>query len=148
MTRGAAWLVLCGLRERQARADDAGRPGDAGAAAALRCAVGLRRRLLALNRERGQSGRAALRTATALHTGSLVAGLIGGSERHEYTVIGDTVNVAARLADVAKQRDHDLVVSAETLDLANKAGETAVAKFRETVTLRGRREPIEVVGID
>nr|WP_231846600.1 adenylate/guanylate cyclase domain-containing protein [Mycobacterium leprae] len=46
----------------------------------------------------------------AVSTGRLFAGNIGAGNRYEYTVIGDAVNEAARLADLAQTADHRILI--------------------------------------
>ncbi|WP_242888078.1 adenylate/guanylate cyclase domain-containing protein [Actinomadura litoris] len=72
--------------------------------------------------------------------GPVVAGYIGAEQRFEYTVIGDPVNEAARLSDLAKMTSGRVLASAPVLDLAHlgEADEWALGK---SVTLRGRRRP-------
>ena len=69
--------------------------------------------------------------------GPAVAGNIGASERFEYTVIGDPVNEAARLCELAKQRPGRLLASDGVLRRAG-AGEAAHWEVREQLVLRGR----------
>jgi len=79
---------------------------DADAAAAVRCAMAFEARLAKLNaswRERGLPT-GALRVG--IDTGPVVAGSIGSSDRLKYTVVGDTVNTAARIEGVDDSR-HD-----------------------------------------
>ncbi|EWC64265.1 Adenylate cyclase [Actinokineospora spheciospongiae] len=80
--------------------------------------------------------------------GPAVAGNIGDARRFEYTVIGDPVNEAARLTELAKSFPGKLVASAHTLAAASpeEAGRWRAA---DTVTLRGRnRETTVVIPVD
>jgi adenylate cyclase len=69
--------------------------------------------------------------------GVAVAGNIGAEARFEYTVIGDPVNEAARLCELAKARPERVVASGATLEAANPE-EAASWRLGEQVTLRGR----------
>jgi adenylate cyclase len=67
------------------------------AANAIRCALALEKDTERLNREWEKSGMPAVQLRVGVHTGPLVAGSLGSSERMMYSTIGDTVNVASRL---------------------------------------------------
>jgi adenylate cyclase len=69
-------------------------------------------------------------------TGVAVAGNIGTTERFEYTIIGDPVNIAARLTELAKDRDCRVLATEETVVAAGEAG----GRWERTgwVRLRGR----------
>ncbi len=74
-----------------------------------------------------------------LHTGPVLAGNIGSSSRLEYTVIGDTVNVASRIESLCKKSGRRLLVSEETAKELTESLE-----FLGRWRLRGRAEPVRV----
>jgi adenylate cyclase len=72
--------------------------------------------------------------------GLAVAGNIGAEQRFEYTVIGDPINEAARLCELAKQRPERVLASEAVLSRASD-DERERWSLGEAVTLRGRAEP-------
>jgi adenylate cyclase len=69
-----------------------------------------------------------------------VAGNVGAKERFEYTVIGEPVNEAARLCELAKSTPTHLLASSETVQNSSEK-ECSHWTFGDTVTLRGHDEP-------
>jgi adenylate cyclase len=76
--------------------------------------------------------------------GTAVAGNIGAAERFEYTVIGDPVNEAARLTELAKQHPTRILASGAALAAARDGEVEHWARERELV-LRGRQQPTELM---
>ncbi|HEX2116546.1 MAG TPA: adenylate/guanylate cyclase domain-containing protein, partial [Alphaproteobacteria bacterium] len=82
-----------------------------------------------------------------VHWGEMFVGGIGDEQRLEFSVLGDTVNVAARLQEQAKHSACALVVSQDLLDAA---GEDPSANSWHTLppqTLRGRSTPTAMFGL-
>ncbi len=138
---GDAMLVVFGLFATDAD----GTRADGGAASALRCAVGMRTRLAELNAVRARRSQPPLTVSIGIHCGDVLAGTIGAADRHEYTVIGDAVNVAARLQQLSKDEGWMLSVSEAAYTRARAAGTTIELTARAPVVLRGRRDPIGVL---
>jgi len=82
---------------------------------AVRCIWALRNELDAWNRERRKLGEQVIEVGIGLHWGDVVAGVLGDEERLEFTVIGDTVNVAQRLEELSSQLGLPILISGETL---------------------------------
>jgi len=72
--------------------------------------------------------------------GEAVAGNVGARERFEYTVIGEPVNEAARLCELAKSKPGRLLASSNAVNNATES-ERAHWTFGDTVTLRGHDAP-------
>ncbi len=102
-----------------------------------------------LNEERKQQGREPVRVSVGLHFGTVTLGDIGSARRLEFTVIGDTVNVASRLEAVSRELGCQCVVSDELMkrvnrDVAANEEQKNGFKQRQGVRLRGRQTPIDV----
>lgn len=78
-----------------------------------------------------------LQAGVGVASGHVVAGHIGGSDRFEYTVIGDAVNAAARLTDLAKDTPGRVLTNAATLRAANEV-EQQRWTLMKSIELRGR----------
>jgi adenylate cyclase len=76
---------------------------------AVRCALAMKDELERLNGQWTARGRPVMKMRIGIHTGPLMVGCVGAEERLEYTVIGDTVNIAARLESFDKEFDAESV---------------------------------------
>lgn len=71
---------------------------------AVNCALDMGEALQRLNAQWAREGLPVIRIRIGIYTGALIAGSIGSDQRLEYTVIGDTVNIAARLESFSKRQ--------------------------------------------
>lgn len=114
-------------------------------AAAVRAAIAIREALKADNEAAAEAGLPPLHVRIGIHTGRVIVGDIGASDRVNYTIIGDTVNVSQRLQGLGKLLSPDaetaIVISGET---ASRLDERYPLGSSGRHHLRGRGEPIEV----
>lgn len=116
---------------------------------ALSCARDMIDEINQWNRERAALNAPAIKVGIGVHYGEVIVGNIGDERRLEYTVLGDTVNVASRLEHLTREVGAQLVVSQELVTAAKDCGADPMhilpdLRRDESRTVRGRLKPIEV----
>ncbi|MEI9901888.1 MAG: adenylate/guanylate cyclase domain-containing protein [Hyphomicrobium sp.] len=126
----------------------AGEPDHAGAA--IRAALEIAKVIHEDNDQRRAAGQAAIRVRIGLHTGSAVVGNIGAPGRVNFTVVGDTVNVAQRFEQLGKEymKDGEDVVVLTSKETLEAAGDISALGLHpeppQLWGLRGHEQPAEV----
>jgi class 3 adenylate cyclase len=106
---------------------------------AVRAALGMRAKLAELNARGGP----VIRFGVGIHTGTLVAGNIGTKKRLEYTVIGDTVNVASRIESSNKELGSVILISEAVHSRLSPALRAEVRGERcDDVKVKGRAQAL------
>jgi adenylate cyclase len=108
---------------------------------ALAAAQSMQRRLERLNLERTERGDNPLGLGIGLNTGLAIVGSIGSPERMEFTVIGNTVNVASRVEALNKTLGTSLLLSKSTRDALKSSPQLSVFPPQQ---VKGVNEPVEV----
>jgi adenylate cyclase len=83
----------------------------------------------------------AFRTGTGMHSGEVVIGNVGSSDKMEFTVLGDTVNLASRLESLNKEHKTNLLMSGTTHEMLEGAIDTV---YLGAVPVRGKTEPMKL----
>ena len=90
---------------------------------------------------RSQEGLDEINTGAGINTGPCVVGNFGSSTRFDYSVLGDAVNLAARLESSCKDYDADLIISEHSLV------DGFDYEFLDEVTVKGKTEPVKIYTI-
>ena len=122
---------------------------DKPTAAALRAAYKMRAAKAELNNDLLMAGLPAVHSGIAIHTGPVLAGNIGSKSRMEYTVIGDTVNVAARMEKLCKEFNTDIILSEPSVVEVEVSEYFDLFQIRDLglVDIRGKEQPIRVFSL-
>jgi class 3 adenylate cyclase len=111
---------------------------------AVRAALDMRAGLEKFNASRAAAGKPPLRHGIGVHTGTVLAGSIGGADRLSYALVGDAVNLASRIQDLTKEAGADILISATTrAALATAVAVTALSAAR----VKGRSAEVEVFAV-
>lgn len=102
-------------------------------------AVCAAREIVAVVRDGDPDG---LRVGVGVNSGKVMAGTIGGGGRLDFTVIGDTVNTAARVESATRETSDDVLITAATLERLGRNGIGWVE--RTGVTLKGKDEAVRL----
>ncbi|NJK30994.1 MAG: adenylate/guanylate cyclase domain-containing protein, partial [Deltaproteobacteria bacterium] len=106
---------------------------------AVRAALDMLRALDEFNRIRESQGQERIAIGIGINTGPVIAGAIGSSRTLQYTVIGDAVNIAARLCSTA--RASEIIISASTM---RSCYGHVIAEQRTPVQVKGKSEPLQI----
>jgi adenylate cyclase len=118
------------------------RPNDA--ENAVSAALEMRAVLHKFNQGRGSRTKPIIRIGMGLNTGEVLAGQIGSNDRLEYTVIGDTVNLASRMEGLNKTFGTDILITQNTYELVKKK---FVCQPLHKVQVKGKAEAQRVYAV-
>jgi adenylate cyclase len=108
----------------------------------VRAAVEMMIALAEFNRTREAEGSAPLRIGIGINTGDMVSGYMGSARTMSYTVIGDSVNLGARLCSAAKAGE--ILISDGTYTcVANQV----IAEVRDPISVKGKAKPIPIYNV-
>jgi adenylate cyclase len=119
-------------------------PAPDHAQCAVRAALDMRAGLEAFNASRVAAGKPPLRHGIGVHTGTVLAGSIGGADRLSYALVGDAVNLASRIQDLTKAAGADLLISATTRAALDTA---IVVTPLPAARVKGRSAEVEVFAV-
>ena len=109
---------------------------------AVRAAVAMRKALAAFNARRAELDLPVIDIGIGLHAGDVVMGTVGYVGRIDSTVLGDPVNVAARVEGLTKAYDCPILVTGEVVKGMEQADAFTLRKVEEAVSVKGRDVPI------
>ena len=108
---------------------------------AVKAGINMISRLWEWNNQREKDGKPPLDMGLGLNTDKIVAGNIGSQKRMDYTMIGDGVNLAARLESACKQYNARILISDYTF---KKLKGTYRIRYIDDVVVKGKSEPVGV----
>jgi adenylate cyclase len=101
----------------------------------------MQKRLATLRLKWKKEGRPALEVRIGVNTGTMIVGNMGGRDRFDYTVIGDSVNLASRLEGANKQYGSNIMISDFTYQQVKSA---VVVRELDLIQVKGKTEPVKV----
>jgi adenylate cyclase len=112
---------------------------DDSAANAVQCAIDMQRRMMVVNQGLKGAGLPEIAIGIGINTGMATVGYIGSEEHTDYTAIGDSVNLAARLEKRAEEGQ--IIISRATLEAI---GDVFPVKPCYEIMVKGKREAVQI----
>ncbi len=115
---------------------------------ALRAALQIRTRLEDLNKTKFGKRDFSIKVGIGINTGEVVAGVVGTKDRQEYTVIGDSVNLSARIQALNKDYPHyDILISDHTYTALAQRKSAFEFVDLGSMSIRGKTQAVKVWGV-
>lgn len=112
---------------------------------ALKASLGMAAALEKLNKSFIERGLPEIKNGIGLYSGPAIVGNVGAKQRFDYTVIGDTVNVASRLEGLCKNYSRTLIIGESTKNLLKE--NYGDLEQIDTAQVKGRAEPIKIYSL-
>jgi len=112
---------------------------------AITCALLIQELVAHENAQREEQGRFTVQFRIGINTGSMLAGNMGSRERMEYTVVGDTVNLASRLCGITN--GNEIVISRE-MYMRDDVRDRVIAGEYQSIRLRGISQPVSTYRVE
>lgn len=119
-------------------------PNDSSAERCLACAHAMLERLKTWSEERVLAGQPPIGIGIGMHYGEAFVGVVGRDDLLEFTVIGDTVNIAERVERLSRKFDADIVVSGPFAEEAKLGPHSTDWFLASAQTIAGHSRPIDV----
>jgi class 3 adenylate cyclase/CHASE2 domain-containing sensor protein len=111
---------------------------------AVHTALEFQERTLAVSKRWEEKLGIAIRNGVGINTGEAVVGTLGSEQRLEYTAIGDTINLGARLESITKDYKTNIIISESTYELVKGH---FVTKELGDVTVKGKTQPVKIYAV-
>jgi adenylate cyclase len=108
---------------------------------ACAAALEMQEQLVKLRELWGKQGRPQLHARCGINSGQMVVGNMGSEDRFDYTVMGDAVNLGARLEPANKQYRTKIMIGEQTRKLA---GDLIIVRGLDLLRVKGKTEPVKV----
>ncbi len=111
---------------------------------AVNAALMMREELIEFNKSRGTAKRPSVKIGIGIHYGPVLAGQIGSEDRMEYTVIGDTVNIASRIESLNKAFFTDILITEET---ARQVEDRCRLYPMDKIKVKGKSQALQIYAV-
>ncbi len=119
-------------------------PSEKDPVCAVRAALGMQERLIALNQRWESEGKPTMRIGVGINTGEVMVGDVGFTGKLEFAAMGDNTNLAARLEKLTREFDAGIVVSGSTYNVVKDQFRTVSLG---STRVKGRQAPVDVYQI-